>query len=180
MTSNKSGVMMMKKFGKAIGTIFLSTLLGVGAISSDAEAETKSEKYVKPHYTYNGYVYNNGKFVLNQYFVKALKYDNVKMNGYKINPKAKVGLGGKPFKKYDVMFLKDSKNRVGHMRFDIKPGFVKKSAFLKAHKANKIVSKYANQDKSGYIKYKTNKTNYLASFNSKGYITSMEIGVIPQ
>ncbi|MCH4984464.1 hypothetical protein AB4G91_08070 [Macrococcoides goetzii] len=170
----------MKKFGKTIGTIFLSTLLGVGTISSDAEAVTKSEKYVKPHYTYNGYVYNNGKFVLDQYFVKALKYDNVKMNGYNINPKAKVGLGGTPFKKYDVMFLKDSKNRVGHMRFEIKPGFVKKSAFLRAHEANKIVSKYANQDKSGYVKYKTNNANYLASFNSKGYITSMEIGVIPQ
>lgn len=180
MTLNESGVIMMNKFGKALGIIFLSMLLGVGAISSDAEAVTKSEKYVKPHYTYKGYVYNNGKFVLDQYFVKALKYDNVKMNGYKINPKAKVGLGGTPFKKYDVMFLKDSKNRVGHMRFEIKPGTVKKSAFLKAHKANKIVSKYANQDKSGYIKYKTNKANYLASLNSKGYITSMEIGVIPQ
>lgn len=180
MISNESGVIMMKKFGNSVGILFLSTLLGVGAIFSHAEAATTNEKYVKPHYTYNGYVYNNSKFVLNQYFVKALKYDNVKMNGYKINPKAKVGLGGATFKKYDVVFLEDRKHRVGHMRFDIKPGTVKKSTFLKAHKANKIVRKYANQDKSGYVKYKTNKANYLASFNSKGYITSMEIGVIPQ
>lgn len=170
----------MKKFGKSLGIVLLMTTLGTSALSTEVDATTKASTSVTPYYTYNGYVYNNGKFVLDRYFVKALKYDNVKMNGYKINPTAKVGLGGKTFMKYDVTYLKDSNGKVGHMRFDIKPGTVKKSSFLTAHKANKVVSKNMNQDRSGYVMYKTNKANYLVSYNSKGYVTSMEIGVIPQ
>ncbi len=161
------------------GTIASSLLLGTMVVDTN-EVSAKTSAVQKPYYYYNGYTYYNGSFILDKYFVKALKYDNVKINGHKINPKAAVGVTGILTKKYDTEFLTDEKGRLGNIKMMFKPGTVKKSAFMKAHQANHIEDMHENMTGGGYILYKTNKAHYLVSFNENNYVTSMEIGVIGQ
>ncbi|WP_414050912.1 immunodominant staphylococcal antigen IsaB family protein [Macrococcus animalis] len=166
----------MNKVFKSVSTLTIasSLLLGTAAVAQPAQAATKS---VTPYYTYKGYVKNNTKFLLDKNFVRALKYDNFKINGYKLNLKGKPG-ASKDFMKYDTYYYKDKKNRVTMIRPLV--GNAKQvtlKAFLKAHKGNKLVKKGKGEKPNMYeVYYKTNGAEYMAMFQ-KGYLTYFEYGI---
>ncbi|MBC9875667.1 immunodominant staphylococcal antigen IsaB family protein [Macrococcoides bohemicum] len=171
---------MNKKFKTAAAFAIASSLLiGTGAGVTSADAATKpTSKVVTPYYNYKGYVKNNTKFLLDKDFVRALKYDNIKMNGYKLNLKGVNGYGTKDFLKYDTYYKKDKKNRITMIRPLV--GNEKKvtlKQFLKAHKGNQLVKKGKGEKPNMYqLYYKTNGAEYFASFE-KGYLTYFEYSV---
>lgn len=167
----------MNKVFKTVSalTIASSLLLGSAAVGEPAQAATKS---VSPYYTYNGYVKNNTKFLLDKNFVRAIKNDNFKINGYKLNLKGKVGYGTKDFMKYDTYYYKDKKNRITMIRPLV--GNAKQvtlKAFLKAHQGNTLLKKGKGERPNMYeVYYKTNGAQYMAMFE-KGYLTYFEYGI---
>ncbi|WP_414043171.1 immunodominant staphylococcal antigen IsaB family protein [Macrococcus sp. EM39E] len=172
----------MKSVQKIMGMSLIATSLILAPVSLSETPDVQAAHYTKPYYNYNGYTKNSAKFVLDPYFVKALYYDNVKLNGYKVNPKAKVALGGVPMHIYDASYLKDKNGKVGYFKFEVKKKTVKKYTFKKAHKKNEILEESNKSNNPGvpsYIVYKTKGAVYLASFDKNGYLTGMEVGVVP-
>lgn len=167
----------MNKVFKTASTLAIgsSLLLGTAVVADPVDAATKS---VKPYYNYKGYVKNNSKFVLDKDFVRALNHDNIKINGYKLNLKGKTG-AVQNFMKYDTYYNKDTKNRITMIRPVISgKKQVTLKAFLKAHKANKLVSKGKGEKPNTYqLHYKTKgKADYFVLFN-KGYLSYFEYAV---
>lgn len=75
----------MKKLSKIVlaSSIVFGTVLGANVINGEG-MEKQAEAAQTPWYNYNGYTSASSNFVLDKNFKTALKYDNVKTNGYKL------------------------------------------------------------------------------------------------
>lgn len=76
------------KFVKVLGATTLAAAMSLGAVQGeDALAKHSAAEVQKPYYKYSGYTSGNAKFVLDKDFVRAVKVNNVTVNGYKVDLK---------------------------------------------------------------------------------------------
>lgn len=141
--------------------------------SMNLEAET-------PWYNYEGYTTYDPSFTQDYNFVRALKYDNVSIDGYKVETDAKGGVDHtKDIYNTTVEFNED--DQVVGLTFLTKPDSVSKSTFKDAHESNKIIDEGENvgddEDTEGtFVEYETNNGSYTAYFDEDDKLMQMRIG----
>lgn len=186
----------MNKIVKVLSSTAIVSALVVGSSAAyvstnghEAQAEQKVNKeatwgYGKsgmslkaeiPWYKYEGYTTYNAAFTQDYNFVRALKYDNVTMNGYKVDQDAKKEFDHTK-ELYDTSVSFNSDDEVVQITFFTKPNTVSKETFKDAHSSNKIIEegKLGNEDGT-YVTYETNDGNYTAFFDPKGNLMEVTI-----
>lgn len=145
---------------------------GANTESSASGVELKAET---PWYNYEGYTTYDESFTQDYNFVRALKYDNVSIDGYKVDPKAdsKVEYNETI---YDTTASFNKDDEVVQTTFFTKPDSVSKDTFKDAHSSNEITEegKLGNEDGT-FVKYKTNEGSYTAFFDTKDNLMEMTI-----
>ncbi|MDW4347259.1 hypothetical protein QI224_09925 [Staphylococcus saprophyticus] len=194
----------MRKFGKIfLATLVVSKLvLGSSAAyitttSTDAKAAEQVQKWghgeggssggesvntqgitsmdaQTPWYNYEGYTSYDPTFTLDYNFVRAMKYDNVSINGYVVDPK--------DYKDYeytkninDTNIDFNDKDEPIQITFKTKPNTVTKEAFKKAHGSNMGHEELVTEDYT-MVPYNTNDGSYKAFFDKNDYLTKIIIG----
>lgn len=112
------------------GTLAVGVTLGSGA-STHVLSHNEAHAATQPYYTYKGYTSSQSKFVLDKNFINALKYDNFKLNGYKITENSKNNAKNKEL--YDQQFYLASKGKADGVWFNLAKGAVSKKDILKAY-----------------------------------------------
>ncbi|MDG0821975.1 MAG: hypothetical protein L0L52_07255 [Staphylococcus equorum] len=145
---------------------------GANTESSASGAELKAET---PWYNYEGYTTYDGSFTQDYNFVRALKYDNVSIDGYKVDPKADSEVEYNETV-YDTTASFNKDDEVVQTTFFTKPDSVSKDTFKDAHSSNEIAEegKLGNDDGT-FVKYKTNEGSYTAFFDTKDNLMEMTI-----
>ncbi len=145
---------------------------GANTESSASGLELKAET---PWYNYEGYTTYDASFTQDYNFVRALKYDNVSIDGYKVDPKAdsKVEYNETI---YDTTASFNKDDEVVQTTFFTKPDSVSKDTFKDAHSSNEITEegKLGNEDGT-FVKYKTNEGSYTAFFDTKDNLMEITI-----
>lgn len=146
---------------------------GGASANTESNAELKAET---PWYNYEGYTTYDPSFTQDYNFVRALKYDNVSINGYKVDTDAK-----KEFdhvkKVYDTSVSFNSDNEVVQITFFTKPDSVSKETFKDAHNSNEIIDEGKLGNKDGtFVKYETNDGFYTAFFDKNDNLMEITIG----
>lgn len=136
--------------------------------ASKLEAQT-------PWYNYEGYTTYDPSFTQDYNFVRALKYDNVSINGYKVDPKAYKDYDHTK-KIYDTTIDFNDKNEVIQISFDTKPNTVSKEEFIESHASNMEEETASDSGDETMIPYNTNDGSYKAFFDEDGYLTKIIIG----
>ncbi|MEB7656515.1 hypothetical protein NGB24_01540 [Mammaliicoccus vitulinus] len=149
---------------------------GEGGASGASTQGTENLEAQIPWYSYEGYTTYDPSFTQDYNFVRAAKYDNVSINGYKVDPKA--------YKNYDhtktiydtsIDFNDD--NEVIQISFNTKPNTVSKKAFKKAHASNDMeYESKPNNDGVTMISYNTNNGAYKAFFDKNDNLTKIIFG----
>lgn len=149
---------------------------GEGGASGASTQGTENLEAQIPWYSYEGYTTYDPSFTQDYNFVRAAKYDNVSINGYKVDPKA--------YKNYDhtktiydtsIDFNDD--NEVIQISFNTKPNTVSKEAFKKAHASNDMeYESKPNNDGVTMISYNTNNGAYKAFFDKNDNLTKIIFG----
>ncbi|WP_016910732.1 immunodominant staphylococcal antigen IsaB family protein [Mammaliicoccus vitulinus] len=149
---------------------------GEGGASGASTQGTENLEAQIPWYSYEGYTTYDPSFTQDYNFVRAAKYDNVSINGYKVDPKA--------YKNYDhtktiydtsIDFNDD--NEVIQISFNTKPNTVSKEAFKKAHASNDMeYESKPNSDGVTMISYNTNNGAYKAFFDKNDNLTKIIFG----
>ena len=182
----------MRKFGKIFSaTVVVSTLVAGSSAAyitmSDAQAaeqvqkwghgeggngvstqSTKDSQSQKPWYNYEGYTTYDPTFTLDYNFVRAMKYDNFTLNGYKANPKAHQTHA------YTIDF--NENDEAIQMEFNAKSHTVTKAQFKKTHASNNSTEEGESEEGGTFIPYSTNDGAYKAFFDKDGYLTHIRIG----
>lgn len=142
---------------------------GYGTSGMSAKAEL-------PWYKYEGYTSYDPNFTQDYNFVRALKYDNVTINDYKVDTDAKVEFDHTK-KLYDTSVEFNSKDEVVQITFFTKPDAVSKETFKDAHSSNEIIDegKLGNGDGT-FVKYNTNNGSYTAFFDTNDNLMEITIG----
>lgn len=149
---------------------------GEGGASGASTESTANLKTVTPWYNYEGYTTYDPSFTQDYNFVRALKYDNVAIDGYKVDTAAKSGVDHSK-KVYDTIVDYNSDNKLVQITFFTKPDSVSKDTFKKAHTSNKITDEGKLGNKDGtFVKYGTNNGFYTAYFDQNDYLTEITIG----
>ncbi|MCG7337810.1 hypothetical protein MHZ36_00775 [Staphylococcus sp. ACRSN] len=192
----------MRKVGKVLSaTVVISTLI-VGSsaayITSDSKDAQAAEQVQKwghgeggssngnvegdthlkaetPWYNYEGYTTYDPSFTQDYNFVRALKYENVSINGYKIDPNSN---GGYDYSKtvYDTTINFNDKDEVAMIEFDTKPDTITKKEFKQAHKSNNILTEGTTPGDVGtFVRYETKDSYYNVYFDKQGYLYEIEI-----
>lgn len=145
---------------------------GANTESSASGVELKAET---PWYNYEGYTTYDGSFTQDYNFVQALKYDNVSIDGYKVDPKADSEVEYNETV-YDTTASFNKDDEVVQTTFFTKPDSVSKETFKDAHSSNEIAEegKLGNDDGT-FVKYKTNEGSYTAFFDAKDNLMEMTI-----
>ena len=133
-----------------------------------------TQETMMPYYNYNGYTTYDGHFTQDNDFVRALKYDNVMIDGYKVNTAATDKTVTSSKKVYSTMVDMNKDGQVVHITFDTKPNTVSKDMFKKAHMANHMIDE-GQTDNGSYMTYKTNNGTYQAFFDDRGYLIKVVI-----
>ena len=148
---------------------------GASGASTESSANGVELKAETPWYNYEGYTIYDGSFTQDYNFVRALKYDNVSIDGYKVDPKAdsKVEYNETI---YDTTASFNKDDEVVQTTFFTKPDSVSKDTFKDAHSSNEITEegKLGNEDGT-FVKYKTNEGSYTAFFDTKDNLMEMTI-----
>ncbi|PTK60236.1 hypothetical protein BUZ61_02775 [Staphylococcus nepalensis] len=146
---------------------------GASGASSESDINLKAET---PWYNYEGYTTYDPSFTQDYNFVRALKYDNVSINGYKVDTGAKEEFDHNK-KVYDTTVEFNSANEVVQITFFTKPDSVSKDTFKKAHTSNEITEegKLGNGDGT-FVTYDTNNGSYTAFFDQNDNLMEMTIG----
>lgn len=146
---------------------------GSSGANSDIGVQLKAET---PWYNYEGYTTYDPSFTQDYNFVRALKYDNVSIDGYKVDPKATAEFDHSK-KIYDTTVEYNDDNKVVQISFFTKPNSVSKATFKDAHASNKIVDEGKLGNKDGtFVKYGTNDGSYTAFFDKNDNLTEVTIG----
>ena len=145
---------------------------GASGANTESSASLKAET---PWYNYEGYTTYDGSFTQDYNFVRALKYDNVSIDGYKVDPKADSEVEYNETV-YDTTASFNKDDEVVQTTFFTKPDSVSKDTFKDAHSSNEIAEegKLGNDDGT-FVKYKTNEGSYTAFFDSKDNLMEMTI-----
>ncbi|WP_436966115.1 immunodominant staphylococcal antigen IsaB family protein [Staphylococcus shinii] len=108
----------MKKLSKIVlaSSIVFGTVLGVNVVNGEG-AENQVEAAQTPWYNYNGYTAASSNFVLDKNFKTALKYDNVKINGYKLT--SNKSAPAKELVVKDQIFYKVSNHKADQVAFNL-------------------------------------------------------------
>ncbi|MGX5789530.1 immunodominant staphylococcal antigen IsaB family protein [Staphylococcus equorum] len=148
---------------------------GASGANTESSANGVELKAETPWYNYKGYTTYDGSFTQDYNFVRALKYDNVSIDGYKVDPKAdsKVEYNETI---YDTTASFNKDDEVVQTTFFTKPDSVSKDTFKDAHSSNEITEegKLGNDDGT-FVKYKTNEGSYTAFFDTKDNLMEMTI-----
>lgn len=149
---------------------------GEGGASGVSTESTTNLKAVTPWYNYEGYTTYDPSFTQDYNFVRALKYDNVAIDGYKVDTSAKSGIDHSK-KVYDTIIDYNSDNKVVQITFFTKPDSVSKDTFKNAHASNKITDEGKLGNKDGtFVKYGTNDGFYTAYFDQNDNLTEITMG----
>ncbi|MDU9349329.1 MULTISPECIES: hypothetical protein [Staphylococcus] len=147
-----------------------------GASGANSENGVRSQAQTTPWYNYEGYTTYDPSFTQDYNFVRALKYDNVTIDGYKVDTNAKKEFDHSK-KIYDTSVEFNSDNEVVQLTFFTKPDSVSKSTFKKAHTSNEIIGEGKLGNKDGtYVKYETNNGFYTAFFDQNDNLVEITIG----
>ena len=142
---------------------------GYGTSGVSAKAEL-------PWYKYEGYTSYDADFTQDYNFVRALKYDNVTINGYKVDTDAKAEFDHTK-KLYDTSVEFNSDDEVVQITFFTKPDAVSKATFKDAHSSNEIVDEGKLGNGNGtFVKYGTNDGSYTAFFDQNDKLMEITIG----
>ena len=190
----------MRKVGRIFSATLVVSTLVVGSsaayitTSSDAQAAEQVQKWghgeggsnggesvsALGSMNYEGYTTYDPSFTQDYNFVRALKYDNVSIDGYKVETDAK---GGVDHTKdiYDTTVEFNEDDQVVGLTFLTKPDSVSKSTFKDAHESNKIIDEGENvgddEDTEGtFVTYETNNGSYTAYFDEDDNLMQMRIG----
>lgn len=148
---------------------------GVGGSSGTNTQSTSETNAQIPWYKYEGYTTYDPYFTLDYNFVRASKYDNVTIDGYKVDPKAYKDYAYSK-KVYDTTVDFNDKNEVIQISFKTKPNTVTKEAFKKAHASNDMGDEGPDSGNGTMIPYNTNDASYKAFFDENGYLTKIIYG----
>ncbi|NWK85080.1 hypothetical protein HYE69_09720 [Staphylococcus sp. GSSP0090] len=146
---------------------------GEGGASGASAQITAGLKAQTPWYNYEGYTTYDPSFTQDYNFVRALKYDNVSINGYKVNPHA----DREPVRSeqvYDTTVDFNSSDEVVAITFLTKPYTTSKDTFKAAHASNQIVNS-GEADEGTFLEYKTNKGIYTAYFDQNDKLIKIMI-----
>lgn len=189
----------MRKFGKIFSaTVVVSTLVAGSSATyittSDAQAaeqvqkwghgeggnsvstqSTKDSQSQKPWYNYEGYTTYDPTFTLDYNFVRAMKYDNFTLNGYKANPKAHQ-THAYTIDSYGSKIDFNENDEAIQMEFNAKSHTVTKAQFKKTHASNNSTEEGESEEGGTFIPYSTNDGAYKAFFDKDGYLTHIRIG----
>ena len=103
---------------------------GEGAASGASTQGASEEMAQTPWYNYYGYTTYDPSFTQDYNFVRALKYDNVSIDNYKVDPKAYKNYDHS-IKVYDTTVDFNDDNEVIKISFNTKPNTVTKETFKK-------------------------------------------------
>ncbi|WP_073505227.1 immunodominant staphylococcal antigen IsaB family protein [Staphylococcus succinus] len=149
---------------------------GASGASNESGANLKAET---PWYNYEGYTTYDSSFTQDYNFVRALKYDNVSINGYKVDTNSDDDYDHMK-QVYDTTVEFNSDNEVIRISFATKPDSVSKATFKKAHTSNKIIDEgVTNGGEHGngtFVKYTTNDGSYTAYFDKNKKLMQINIG----
>ncbi|ULG72374.1 immunodominant staphylococcal antigen IsaB family protein [Macrococcus brunensis] len=165
----------MNKWSRLVGAGMIASTIVASTVVAEQPAQAKTDTVQKPYYNYKGYTKYDGQFVLDKYFVSALKNENFTLNGYKVAPDAKLGGEGQKSEVFDTTVVKDNKGKVSTIEFKVKEGTISKADFQKAHKNNKLVRTTTSKAGETFLKYETKNGGYFAAFDAKGYLTGLSI-----
>ncbi|MEK4562865.1 hypothetical protein MHB47_12320 [Staphylococcus sp. FSL K6-3157] len=132
------------------------------------------EEAMMPYYNYTGYTTYDGHFTQDYDFVRALKYDNVMIDGYKVNAATNDKDVATSKKVNDTMVDMNKDGQVVNITFDTKADTVSKAMFKKAHMSNHM-SDEGQTENGSYITYETNHGMYTAHFDEQGYLMKVMI-----
>ena len=146
---------------------------GEGGASGASAQSTADLKAQTPWYNYEGYTTYDPSFTQDYNFVRALKYDNVTINGYKVNPHT----DREPVRSeqvYDTTVDFNSSDEVVGITFLTKPNTISKDTFKEAHVSNQIVNK-GEADEGTFLEYQTNAGIYTAYFDKNDKLMKIMI-----
>ena len=132
------------------------------------------EEAMMPYYNYTGYTTYDGHFTQDYDFVRALKYDNVMIDGYKVNTATNDKDVATSKKVNDTMVDMNKDGQVVNITFDTKADTVSKAMFKKAHMSNHM-SDEGQTENGSYITYETNHGMYTAHFDEQGFLMKVMI-----
>ncbi|PNZ99489.1 hypothetical protein CD133_06275 [Staphylococcus massiliensis CCUG 55927] len=164
----------MKKMIKVVAAtgIAFSSLFATG-MTFNNDAHAQDTQSVTPWYEYNGNAGNNAGFLVDQDFVRAVKYNNVTLNGYKLNLGAyNVEETSSKFdSKYDQQFLFfDKDKRPDGTTIVLDEGQLTKKDVFKAYGTNyEFTPAYHTPDGDAY------KVNGTYTYNLNGNNVSFRI-----
>jgi len=141
---------------------------------NDMGMDHMAQEIMMPYYNYNGYTTYDGQFTQDYNFVRALKYDNVMIDGYKVNTAASDKTVDSSKKVDSTMVDMNKDGQVVHITFDTKPNTVSKDMFKKAHMSNHMTDE-GKTDNGSYMAYETNNGMYKAFFDDQGYLMKVMI-----
>ncbi|MEB7463076.1 hypothetical protein NGC05_10230 [Staphylococcus succinus] len=148
---------------------------GEGGASSAISENGTNLKAETPWYNYEGYTTYEPSFTQDYNFVRALKYDNVSINGYKVDPNAYIEFDHSKTL-YDTTINFNKKDEAVMLRFDTKPDTISKKAFKQAHESNVILTEGTTPGNVGtFIRYETNDSYYNVYFDKQDYLYQIEI-----
>lgn len=152
---------------------------GEGGASGENNESGANLKAETPWYNYEGYTTYDPSFTQDYNFVRALKYDNVSINGYKVDTNSDDDYDHMK-QVYDTTVEFNSDNEVILISFATKPDSVSKATFKKAHTSNKIIDEgVTNGGEHGngtFVKYATNDGSYTAYFDKDKKLMQINIG----
>lgn len=152
-----------------ISSLMFTTTFGIVTVGSQS-IDAKDVSFVKPYYTYNGFTKANSNFVLDKNFINAVKYDNIKINGYKIT---KVSLdNSKEVNKFDQTFFKVNKKNAESVFFDLDRKSVSQKSILKTY-GKPVVKPYNTSQGLSYDYKIGHKTIQFVIYNN--YVAKVQV-----
>lgn len=149
---------------------------GEGAAGGASTQGASKEMAQTPWYNYYGYTTYDPSFTQDYNFVRALKYDNVAINDYKVDPNANKN-HDHTTNIHDTSVAFNENNEVIQISFNTKPNTVSKETFKKAHASNDMEGEGDSGIGNGtVVYYNTNNGSYKAFFDENNYLTKVTIG----
>ena len=143
-------------------------------MSMNHNMDNMNQQAMMPYYNYTGYTTYDGDFTQDYNFVRALKHDNVMIDGYKVNTAAADKDVATSKKLDDTMVDINKDGQVVHITFDTKKHVVSKDMFKKEHMSNHM-SDEGQIENGSYMTYETNNGMYKAFFDKQGYLMKVMI-----
>lgn len=143
-------------------------------MSMNHNMDNMNQQAMMPYYNYTGYTTYDGDFTQDYNFVRALKHDNVMIDGYKVNTAAADKDVATSKKLDDTMVDMNKDGQVVHITFDTKKHVVSKDMFKKEHMSNHM-SDEGQIENGSYMTYETNNGMYKPFFDKQGYLMKVMI-----